>query len=111
MGCCAKGGISGPMQCAWREGGCELNPLCNMWLLGTWRCSGVRGSLARVALRFVCKMCRGRGRKAADEFWFKDVKLDCVGEFVYLGDMLNDIGGVEQINVGSSGQINVGHTL
>ena len=21
--------------CVWKEGGCELNPLCNMWLLGT----------------------------------------------------------------------------
>ena len=25
-----------PMQCVWEEGGCEINPLCNMWLLGTW---------------------------------------------------------------------------
>ena len=24
------------MQCVWKEGGCELNPLHNMWLLGTW---------------------------------------------------------------------------
>ena len=23
------------MQCVWKEGGCELNPLHNMWLLGT----------------------------------------------------------------------------
>ena len=30
-----KGGSSGSMQCVWKEGGCELNPLCNMWLLGT----------------------------------------------------------------------------
>ena len=26
---------SGSMQCVWKEGGCELNPLNNMWLLGT----------------------------------------------------------------------------
>ena len=29
-----KGGSSGPMQCLLKEGGCEINPLCNMWLLG-----------------------------------------------------------------------------
>ena len=42
------------------------------------------------------KVCRAGGRKAADEFGFKDVKLECVYEFVYLGNMLNDTGGVEQ---------------
>ena len=40
------------------------------------------------------KACRDGGRKAADEFRFEDVKLECVCEFVYLGDILND--GVEQ---------------
>ena len=59
-------------------------------------CTGVQGSLMRVAQGFNCKMCRGGGRKAADEFRFKDVKLECVYEFAYLGDMLNDTGGVEQ---------------
>ena len=44
----------------------------------------------------MCKVCRAGGRKAADEFRFKDVKLECVYEFAYLGDMLNDTGGVEQ---------------
>ena len=43
-----------------------------------------------------CAVCRARGRKAADEFHFKDVKLECVYEFAYLGDILNDTGGVEQ---------------
>ena len=43
------------------------------------------------------KVCRGGGKQAADEFRFEDVKLECVGEFVYLGDMLNDTGGVEQV--------------
>ena len=41
-------------------------------------------------------MCRAGGRKAADEFHFGDVKLECVNEFAYLGDMLNDTGGVKQ---------------
>ena len=45
---------------------------------------------------FVCKMCRAGGRKASDKFHFEDVELECVGDFVYLGDMLNDTGGMEQ---------------
>ena len=56
----------------------------------------MQGSLARVAQSFVCKVCRAGGRKAADEFHFEDVKLECVCEFTHLGDMLNDTGGVEQ---------------
>ena len=44
----------------------------------------------------MCKMCRGLERKAADKFRFQDVKLECVYEFAYLGDMFNDTGGVEQ---------------
>ena len=44
----------------------------------------------------MCKVCRAGGRKAGDEFHFEDVKLECVYEFAYLGDMLNDKGGVEQ---------------
>ena len=49
-----------------------------------------------MAQGFACKMCRGRGEKVADEFHFEDVELECVGKFAYLGDMLNDTGGVEQ---------------
>ena len=45
------------------------------------RCSGVRRSLARVTQGFVCIVCRAVGRKAADEFHFKDVKLACVCVF------------------------------
>ena len=45
---------------------------------------------------FVCKVCRGGGRQAANEFCFEDVELECVGEFAYLGDTLNDTDGVEQ---------------
>ena len=44
----------------------------------------------------MCKVCRAGRRKAADEFRFKDVKSECVCTFGYLGDMLNDTGGVEQ---------------
>ena len=67
---------------------------CGYWVHG--RYSGVQGSLASVAQGFLCKMCRVGGRKAADEFHFEDVELECVGEFAYFGDMLNDTGGVEQ---------------
>ena len=49
-----------------------------------------------MAQGFVCKVCRAGGRKAADEFRFEDVKLECVCEFAYSDDMLNDTGGVEQ---------------
>ena len=70
-GWCSKGGSSGSMQCVWKEGGRELNPLHNMWLLGT----------------------RAKFRSARK---FDIVKLECVYEFVYLSDMLNDTDGVEQ---------------
>ena len=33
-------------------------------------------------------MCRAGGRKATDEFRFEDVELECIGEFAYLGDMI-----------------------
>ena len=82
------------MQCVWKEGVNSIHcTTCGYWVHG--RCSGVRGSLARVAQGFVCKVRKDGGRKAADEFHFEDVKLECVYEFAYLGDMLND-GGVEQ---------------
>ena len=82
LGWCTEGGSSGSMQCVWKENGCDLNPL-RYWVHG--RYSGVRGSLARVAQGFMCKVCRAGGRKKADEFHFKDVKLECVCEFAYLG--------------------------
>ena len=38
--------------------------------------------------RVLCAKCvKAGGRKAADEFHFKDVKLECVCEFAYLGDI------------------------
>ena len=62
---------------------------CGYWVHG--RCSGVQGSLARVA-QSLCAVCRAGGRKAADEFRFEE----CVCKFAYLGDVLNDTGGVAQ---------------
>ena len=64
---------------------------CDCWVHG--RCTGVRGSLARVAHGF---LCRGGGRKAFEEFCFEDVELECVGDMLYVMlDMLNDTGGAE----------------
>ena len=74
---------------------------CSYYVHG--HCLGERGSLVRVAQGFVCKLCRSGGRKAIEEFCFEDVELECVGEFVYLGDMLNNTGGVEQaVTLGSA---------
>ena len=44
----------------------------------------------------MCKVCRDGGRKAADEFRFEDIKLECVYEIAYLGNMLNDTGRLKQ---------------
>ena len=67
---------------------------CGYWVHGgdVWECDEVW----REWYSFVCKMYRVGGRKAADEFHFEGVKLECVGEWAYLGDMLNDTSGVEQ---------------
>ena len=46
--------------------------------------------------RVLHAVCRAGGRKAADEFHFNDVKLEYACKFAYLGDMLNDTGGIEQ---------------
>ena len=67
-----------------------------MWLLGAQAMLGSARKFDENGTGFCVQMCRGGGRKAADEFCFKDVELKCVGEFAYLGDMLNDTGGVEQ---------------
>ena len=48
------------------------------------------------SLGFVCRVCRAGGSKASEEFHFEDVKLERVYKFAYLGDMLNDAGGVQQ---------------
>ena len=49
-----------------------------------------------MAQSFVCIVCRGGGRQAADEFCFEDVELECVDWCAYLGNMLNATDGVEQ---------------
>ena len=89
-GRCTEGGSSESMQCVWKKGGCELNPLCNMWLLGAQAMFVSVRKFGESGTGFLCKMC------TTDVFHFEDVELECVEEFAYLGDMLNDTGGVEQ---------------
>ena len=57
-------------------------------------CTGDVWECEEVWHRVLCAVCRGGERQAADEFHFEDVELQCVGEFAYLGNMLNDTGGV-----------------
>ena len=92
MGCCAKGGSSGSMQCVWKEGGGELNPLHNMWLLGT----RVMFRSARKFGKSGTWLCVQSVYRCMEKGTFDDVKLECVGEFAYIGDMLNDTGAVDQ---------------
>ena len=95
-GCCAKEGSSRSMQCVWKRVG--VNSIqcatCSYWVHGC--CSGVHGNSVRVAQGFVQKLCRDERSKAVEQFCFEDVELECVGEFTYLEDMLNDTDGVEQ---------------
>ena len=83
------------MQCVWKKSGRELNPLRNMWLLGTRAMFRSARKFGKSSTWF-CVQNMQMQRKADDEFRFEDVELECVGEFAYLGDMLNDTGGVEQ---------------
>ena len=78
-----------------KEGGCELNPLHDMWLLRAQAMFGSMRKFGESGTGF-CVQNVQKWRKAADEFCFEDVKLECFGEFAYLGDMLNVTGGVEQ---------------
>ena len=71
----------------WKEGGCELNPLHNIWLLSTRAMFRSARKFGESSTGFVCKVCRAGGRKAADEFHFEDIMLECVYEVAYLGDV------------------------
>ena len=83
MGWCTEGGSSGSMQCVWKESGCELNPLHNMWLLGTRVMFRSVRKFGESGTGFYVQNVHRWRRKAADEFHFEDVELECVGELVY----------------------------
>jgi len=57
-------------------------------------------SLVRASALFSCKTCDNRGRKGSGVFSSDGVDLECVEEFTYLGDVLNDGGGVGRAVVG-----------
>ena len=59
MGCWIKVGSSRSMQHVWKEGWCETQSTVQHVATGCM--DDVRGSLARVAHGFVCKVCRGEG--------------------------------------------------
>ena len=52
-----EGGSSGSMQCVWKEGGCELSPLLNMWLLGTRAMFGSVRKFGESDTGFLCAKC------------------------------------------------------
>ena len=60
MGCCAKGGSSGPMQCVWKAGECELNQLHNIRLLGAQAMFGSARKFGESGTGFVCSVYRRR---------------------------------------------------
>ena len=68
--------------------------LCHYWVHG--RCSGKSGALAKAVQDFRCRTCKEGGRSEPERFRLEDEELECVGEFPYLEDVLNDGGGVER---------------
>ena len=70
-GWCTEGGSSGSMQCVWKEGGFELNPLRNMWLLGTRGDYSSARKFGEIFTGFVCKMCRAGEEKQLMSFTLK----------------------------------------
>ena len=36
----------------WKKGGCELNSMCNMWLLGAWTMYGSTGKFGKSGTGF-----------------------------------------------------------
>ena len=84
---CNKGVRSNCIQCN----------KCNKWVHK--KCSGVKGSLMKVSAQFVCKTCNKATPiiiETATKMDIGDgVELEQVGQFCYLGDMLDARGGVD----------------
>ena len=75
---------------------------CSGWVHK--RCSGVKGSLARVVDTFVCKVCeRAEDAEDTDADEGMDlgngVCIENVRKFCYLGDMVNGGGGANSASV------------
>jgi len=78
-GVCSKGVGSNSLQCT----------SCQKWVLK--KCSGIKGSMLKVAKSFICSGClnpvTSAGRTNVDIG--ASVKLELVDKFCYLGDMLS----------------------
>ena len=92
---------SGRWPCAVCKAGVGANSLnctaCNHWVHK--KCSGLTGSLNVVG--FVCSRCvHGRARETAKVRKEMEIdgdgKVECVGKFCYLGDMIGSGGGAEE---------------
>ena len=85
-GVCRKGVGANSVQCT----------RCQKWVHK--KCSGVKGTLSKVAQSFVCRVCKGQEK---DEIREKSLDmgdgttLEWVGKFCYLGDMINANGGAD----------------
>ena len=59
------------MQCVWKEGECELNPLRNMWLMGTRAMFRSARKFGESGTGFCVQSVYSWRKKAADEFTLK----------------------------------------
>ena len=78
-GACSKGVGSNSLQCT----------SCQKWVHK--KCSGIKGSMSKVAKSFICRSClnpvTSAGRTSVDIG--ASAKLELVDKFCYLGDMLS----------------------
>jgi len=78
-GVCSKGAGSNSLQCT----------SCQKWVHK--KCSGIKGSMSKVAKLFFCRGClnpvTSAGQTSVD-IW-ASAELELVDKFCYLGDMLN----------------------
>ena len=84
---CKKGVGSSSVQCR----------KCTVWVHR--RCSGVTGALNKVAESFVCSICSGqKTNKIITQYTDleRDVKLEKVSTFTYLGDKIQANGGAHE---------------
>ena len=60
------------------------------------RCSGIRGRL-QVVPDFKCAVCTGKQVTPfrVERLVYRDISLECIDKFCYLGDMIGAGGGVE----------------
>ena len=85
----------------WRAGllgkGLKVNAGKSKVMVGSKRCSGVRGDLSRVADGFRCRRCDGTIQEVelAEDLMVVGETYECVNSFCYLGDTLDGDGGAD----------------